>query len=245
MIFRQYLKTESGCASYLLGCGGKGVCAVVDPHPDFIPQYLEAAEKGGMRIAAVIDTHVHADHVSANRELAARTGGLLYLHESARTHFTFVPVKEGDTIPVGNVEIRVIHTPGHTPESISLLVTDRSRSEEPWFLLTGDTLFSGDAGRPDLVSADGAETIYNSLFDKLLKLPDHLEIYPAHFSGSVCGRGLSGKPVSTLGFEKRFNRALQTREKKEFVRRLLEEVPAKPENMAAIVRRNLGEPGEE
>jgi len=245
MIFRQYLKTETGCASYLLGCGGKGVCAVVDPHPDFIDRYLEAAEKGGMRVAAVIDTHVHADHVSANRELAARTGAPLYLHESARTHFDFVPLKDGDAIPVGNVEIRVLHTPGHTPESISLLVTDRSRSEEPWFILTGDTLFSGDAGRPDLISEDGAETIYHSLFDKLLKLPDHLEIYPAHFSGSVCGRGLSGKPVSTLGFEKRFNRALQNREKSEFVRRLLEEVPAKPENMAAIVRRNKGEPGEE
>lgn len=244
MIFRQFLKPETGCASYILGCGGKGMCIVVDPHPDLIPQYLEVSEKTGMRIIAVIDTHIHADHISGNRELAAHAGAKLYLHETAKTNFDYTPLKDGDTVQAGNVEVTVIHTPGHTPESISLLVTDKTRSSEPWFLLSGDTIFSGDAGRPDLISEGGANQIYDSIFDKLLTLPDYLEIYPAHFSGSVCGRRLSGKAASTIGFEKRFNKALQYADKNEFVNKLLTNVPPKPENMLAIVQKNKGEAGE-
>ncbi len=244
MIFRQFLKPETGCASYVLGCAGKGTCAVVDPHPDLISQYLEVSERTGMRINAIIDSHIHADHISGNRELAAHTGAKLYLHESARTNFEFTSLKDGEEIVVGNVVIKTIHTPGHTPESIALLVTDKTRSPEPWFLLSGDTLFSGDAGRPDLVSQDGAEAIYDSIFNKLLTLPDYIEVYGSHFSGSVCGRGLSGKPMSTIGFEKRFNKALQHKEKAQFVAKLLENVPPKPENIMAIVSKNKGEAGE-
>lgn len=239
MIFRQIVRPQTGCASYVAGCGGKGFCAVIDPLPDFIDDYLEISERTGMRITHVLDTHVHADHLSGARRLAELTGADYCLYENAGARYNFTPVGDGREIELGNVKLTILHTPGHTPESMTVLVTDRTRAREPWFALTGDTLFVGDAGRPDLVSEEGVRDLYRSL-GRLTQLPDGLEIYPAHFSGSVCGRKLSGKPMSTLGFEKRYNAALQPRSEEEFVRFMLTDVPPKPEDFVAIRRTNLG-----
>jgi hydroxyacylglutathione hydrolase len=217
---------------------------VVDPQPE-IDAYLEAAGQKAMRITHIFETHVQADHVSGARRLAAATGAPILLHESAGVRFAHVGVTDGEEHEMGNVRMTILHTPGHTPESISILVTDRSRAPEPWFVLTGDTLFSGGVGRPDLLGT-GAETrlaeqLHESIFGKLLRLPDHIEVYPAHFGGAACGKGLSGKPGSTIGFERRFNPALQCASKEEFVRFVLLDLPAQPEVFAENRRKNLGE----
>ncbi len=215
---------------------------MVDPQLDVEP-YLEAAAEKSMRITHVIETHVQADHVSGARRLAAATGAPILFHESAGVQFPHVPVVDGEEHEMGNVRMTFLHTPGHTPDSLSILVTDRTRGPEPWFVLTGDTLFAGGVGRPDLLG-DGAEIalaeqLYDSLHGTLLKLPDHLEVYPAHFGGAACGKGLSGKPGSTIGFERRFNPALQYRSKAEFVAFALADLPAQPETFAENRRRNL------
>ena len=196
-----------------------------------------------MRITHVIETHVQADHVSGARRLAAATGAPILFHESAGVEFPHVSVVDREEHEMGNVRMAFLHTPGHTPDSLSILVTDRTRGPEPWFVLTGDTLFAGGVGRPDLLG-DGAETdlaeqLYESLHGTLLKLPDHLEVYPAHFGGAACGKGLSGKPGSTIGFERRFNPALQCDSKAEFVRFVLADLPPQPEAFAENRRRNL------
>jgi len=152
--------------------------------------------------------------------------------------YPYAPVDENSEISLGNLVVRTLHTPGHTPESISLLVTDRSRAEEPWMVLTGDTLFVGDVGRPDFGGADAAGQLYDSLHEKILTLPDYVEIYPAHISGSPCGRAMSGKPASTIGFERRFNRALQTRDRAKFIHSLFEDLPPKPAGFDEIVACN-------
>jgi len=216
---------------------------VVDPQQD-IDQYLEASEETKMRITHIIETHIQADHLSGCRELSAKTGAPIYLHEAASAHFPFRTLKEGDLLELGNVHIRVLHTPGHSPDSICLLVTDKTRGPEPWLVLTGDTLFVGDAGRPDLHGPEEsrrlAEQLYDSLFGRLLLLDDAIAMYPTHFAGSACGRAMSGNPSSTLGFERRFNPALQPRSKEAFVRFMLEHLPPQPPEFAAIRRRNLG-----
>jgi glyoxylase-like metal-dependent hydrolase (beta-lactamase superfamily II) len=192
-----------------------------------------------MRIEAVISTHVHADHLSGERELAKRTGAELYLHRSADVTFPTTPLDDAAEISLGNVVIRVLHTPGHTPESISLLVTDRTRAPEPWFVLTGDTLFVGDVGRPDFGGIDAGRELYDSL-QRLMALPDHVEVYPAHISGSPCGRAMSGKPSSTIGYERRNNPALQHRDVDAFAAALFEGVPAKPPGFAEMIATNRG-----
>jgi len=239
MIFRQLLKTETGCVSYLIGCAGKGRAAVVDPQVD-IDQYLEIADRYGMRIEAIVATHVHADHRSGERELAARTGAPIYFHRSAVLGYSFTPLDDNAEIPLGNVNIRVLHTPGHTPESISLLVTDRTRSEEPWMVLTGDTLFVGDVGRPDLGGKEAALDLYESLHGKLLTLADYVEVYPAHISGSPCGRAMSGKPSSTIGFERRHNGALQQADRQNFITSVFEGLPPKPVDFMEMIAVNRG-----
>src|SRR5215467_11005860 len=170
-----------------------------------------------MRITHIFETHVQADHLSGARRLAEATGAPVIFHRSAPVEFPHVDVEDGQRIDLGNVSLSILHTPGHTPDSVSILVTDKTRASEPWFVLTGDTLFSGGVGRPDLLGAGTetrqAEELYDSLCGKLLALPDHIEIFPAHFSGAACGKGLSGKPGSTIGFERRFNLALQHRSK--------------------------------
>lgn len=189
----------------------------------------------------MIDTHIQADHLSGGRALAARAGAAYCLHESADAVFPFTPLVDGQEIECGNVTIRVVHTPGHTPESISLVVTDQTRGPEPWFVLTGDTLFVGTVGRPDLpgTAEPSARALYRSL-QKLLTLPAHTEIYPAHFSGSACGKGMSGKPMSTLAFEKRFNPFLSAASEDAFVAALTAELPPKPAGMEATLRQNQG-----
>ena len=195
-----------------------------------------------MRIEAVISTHVHADHRSGERALAQRTGAELYLHSSADVAYPHTPLDDAAEISLGNVVVRVLHTPGHTPESISLLVTDRTRAPEPWFVLTGDTLFVGDVGRPDFGGTDAGRELYDSL-RRLMALPDHVEVYPAHISGSPCGRAMSGKPSSTIGFERRNNPALQHRDADAFVAALFEGLPDKPPGFVEMIATNRGHRG--
>ena len=216
---------------------------MVDPQHDIAP-YVEAAAQKAMRITHIIETHVQADHVSGARRLAEATGAPILVHESAPVTFPHVEVAHGEEHELGNVRLTLWHTPGHTPDGLSILVTDLTRGPDPWFVLTGDTLFSGGVGRPDLLGQGMettlAEQLYDSVYGKLLKLPDHLEIYPAHFSGAACGKGLSGKAASTIGFERRFNPALTLSSKADFVRFVLEGLPAQPPEFAENRRRNLG-----
>ena len=240
MILRQFLHFDPVGASYLLGCGGKASAAVIDPIGPIEP-YLEAAAATGMKILYVIDTHIHADHISSGRALAAASGAKYTLFAGARMNFEFHGVDDGSVLELGNVLLTVMHTPGHTPEHISLLVTDRSRAEEPWFVLTGHTLMVGDLGRTELASSaeDGAKALFASV-ERLKALPDHMEVLPGAFSGSVCGRSLSGKPTSTIGFEKRFNKAFRIAEEGEFVATMVADIPPPPPKAAFNRARNAG-----
>jgi glyoxylase-like metal-dependent hydrolase (beta-lactamase superfamily II) len=225
MFFRQLLNEDTGCASYVLGCPTHGRLAVVDPHVDLVDDYLAAAEHAGAPIVAVIDTHVHADHISGLLEVVARTGATAYPPDA---------LSDGDVIDLGNTQMEAVATPGHAPTHWSFVVTDRRRADAPWLVLTGDSLLVNDAGRPDL-HAHGEQTpeamaraLYRSIRDRLLTLPDHLLVYPGHYSGSVCGRGLSGHPASTIGFERRHNKALGFDDEDAFAAALLEDLPPRP-----------------
>jgi glyoxylase-like metal-dependent hydrolase (beta-lactamase superfamily II) len=240
MILRQFLHTDPVAISYLFGCGGHAACAVVDPLGDSGP-YLRVADETGMHIRFVIDTHVHADHRSAGRALASTAGAEYVLHASADVSFPFHTAKEGDRLPLGNVVLDVLHTPGHTPEHVCLLVTDRTRADVPWFALTGHTLMVGDVGRTELAedAASGARTLFASL-QRLKALPDHIEVFPGAYSGSVCGRRLSGKPSSTIGFERRYNAAFKIETEAEFVEFMLQDIPPAPPGAAEIRAWNTG-----
>ena len=180
---------------------------------------------------------MHADHRSGERELAARTGATVYHHRLAELEYPCVRLDDGAEVSLGNVVVRALHTPGHTPESMSLLVTDRTRGDEPWMVFTGDTLFVGDVGRPDFGGADAGRELYASLA-RLLSLPDYVEVYPAHISGSPCGRSMSGKPSSTIGFERRHNAALQHRDRDAFVAALFADLPPKPPGFLEMIATN-------
>jgi hydroxyacylglutathione hydrolase len=222
---------------------GKARAAVVDPQAKDVDAYVEFAQAKGMEIQYVIDTHVHADHLSGGRRLAELTSAPYCLHESADVAFDFTPLADRQELDLGNVAVSVLHTPGHTPESICLLVMDKTRAPEPWFALTGDTLFVGAVGRPDLPgrARENAAELHSSIHEKLLTLPGDIEVYPGHFAGSACGAGMSGKPSSTLAFEKRWNRLLSCT-KGELVEALVE-APAKPAAMEQILRINQGRDG--
>lgn len=244
MFFRQLLNDETACASYLFGCKTHSTFAVVDPHIDLVDEYVARAAAQGAAITAVFDTHVQADHVSGLPELAARTGATAYLPEGAAVEFDHHPVADGESVTLGNTSVEAIATPGHALAHHAYLVTDHTRGRDPWFVLTGDSLLVGDAGRPDL-HAHGehsaeqmARVLYRSLTARLLTLPDHLVVYPSHYSGSVCGRGLSANPISTIGFERRHNRALSFDSEDAFVAGLLADIPPAPEEQAAIVAAN-------
>ncbi|HEY4051524.1 MAG TPA: MBL fold metallo-hydrolase [Acidobacteriaceae bacterium] len=241
MILRQFLHTSPAVAiSYLVGCGGRGLAAIVDPVGDIEP-YLHAAETGNMRIAYVIDTHIHADHVSSAPALLKATDAEYVLFAGADVGYSFRGVRDGELISLGNVEIGVMHTPGHTPEHISLLVYDHTRSDEPWFVLTGHTFMVGDLGRTELATSAevGARDLYFSS-RKLSALADHVEVLPGAFAGSVCGRALSGKPGSTIGFEKRFNKALQLADESDFIAFMTRDIPPPPPDAAHIREINAG-----
>jgi len=241
MIFRPFYYDDRGCASYLLGCGTLGQCAVVDPRADDISAYITFAASKKMHVTHVIDTHVHADHLSGGGALAARVGAAYCLHESADVTIPFTALRHGDEIALGNTRVKVLHTPGHSPDSIFLLVTDLKRGTDPWFVLTGDTLFVGAVGRPDLPgrARENAATLHASLHERLLTLPDDLEVFPGHYSGSVCGVGLSGKPSTTIAFERRWNPMLSL-DREAFVAALAD-VPPKPQEMERILAVNRGQ----
>ncbi|MFQ5973625.1 MAG: MBL fold metallo-hydrolase [Alphaproteobacteria bacterium] len=241
MIFKPYYYYETGCAAYLFGCASQAKCAVVDPQERDLDEYVAFAEEKGMRITHVIDTHVHADHRSGGRALAERVGGAYCLHRSASVDFTFEPLDDGEEVELGNTRVQVLHTPGHTPESVCLVVRDLRRGPEPWFVLTGDTLFVGSVGRPDLPGREreNAAELYESLHGKILTLPETVEVYPAHFAGSACGAGMSGKPATTIAFEKRFNPILMM-DRDAFVEELSAQIPPKPTEMETVLRFNRG-----
>lgn len=241
MFFRQRAAANA-TLSYLFGCAGHGIAIAVDVVAGDEDWFVAEAAAAGARIVRVVDTHVHADHYSGGPALARRTGATYHLHESnrARVAFDFAPLHDGQRLEAGNVLVDVVHTPGHTADSICLLVRDLRRGDEPWFVITGDTLFVGAVGRPDLAGRERemAALLHDTLHTKLLRLPAELEIYPGHQAGSACGAGLSGKPASTIGFEKRCNPMLSL-PKRAFVDALVAEIPPPPAELAQIVEANL------
>ena len=230
MYFEQFYLGCLAHASYMLGSEGEAV--VVDPQRD-VEIYLEAAEKQGLKIRRIFETHLHADFVSGHRELAARTGATIYIGKAAGATFPHVDVTDGFELRVGKLHIRALETPGHTPESICLVVTDEEKSQQPSAVLTGDTLFIGDVGRPDLSKTHTPQQLaglmYDSLHDKLLTLPDGVLVYPAHGAGSLCGRNMRAERSSTIGTERLTNYALQIRSRDEFIRQMTTNLPARPD----------------
>ena len=249
MYFKQFYLGCLAHASYMIGSDGEA--AVVDPRRD-VDSYIEEARAQGLEIRHIIETHLHADFVSGHQELAHRTGAKIYFGAKADAKFDYVPVREGDEIRMGQVVLRFLETPGHTPESVSIVVVDRAVSEVPKAVLTGDTLFIGDVGRPDLTGSDprsgsGAPTaqdlagmLYDSLHRKLLTLPDSVEVYPAHGAGSLCGRNISSETSSTIGQQRQFNYALKPMPKEEFVRMMTTDLPEAPQYFARDVAINRG-----
>ena len=244
MYFRQLLNDETACASYLFGCKTKSKFAIVDPHAELVDTYVELAETQGIPITAVFETHVQADHVSGLPGLVERTGATPYLPAGAGVDFGHVALGDGEVVEIGNTIVEAVATPGHALAHHAYLVTDLTRGEEPWMVLTGDALLVGDAGRPDLhahrdqTAEEMAGRLYRSLRERLLVLPDHLLLYPAHYSGSVCGRGLSAQPASTIGFERRHNKALQFESEQTFVEALVKDIPPAPPQQTEIVAAN-------
>lgn len=243
MYFKQFYLGCLAHASYLIGSGGEA--AVVDPQRD-IEQYINEAEAEGLKIKYVIETHLHADFVSGHRELAERTGAKIVFGRKAGAAFDYEPAKDGDEFRIGKVVLRVLETPGHTPESVSILVTDTEVSNQPQKVLTGDTLFIGDVGRPDLVSSKGftveqmAGMLYDSLHGKLLKLGAAVEVWPAHGKGSLCGRNMSNETSSTIGRQRRFNYALRPMSKEDFVKMMTANMPEAPAYFSKDAEINRG-----
>ena len=244
MYFRQLLNDATACASYLLGCKSTGEFAVVDAHADLVDDYVRLADGQGARIVAVVETHVQADHVSGLPALVERTGATPYLAAGAGVDFDHHPLVDGEVVRLGNTQLQAVSTPGHALAHHAYVVIDHARSADAWLVLTGDALLVGDAGRPDLHAhgdhtvEEMARTLYASLTAKLLALPDDLVLCPAHYSGSLCGRGLSATPVSTIGYERRHNPALSFASEDEFVAALTTDIPPAPDSQAAIVAVN-------
>jgi hydroxyacylglutathione hydrolase len=242
VILRPFLYEATSCASYLFGCASKHRLAVIDPHAELVDRYVETAARIGSPIVAVFETHVQADHVSGLPALIERTDATAYLPAHAGVDFDHVPVEHGDVIELGNTVVHAISTPGHAPAHSAFLVADRKRdTAEPWLVFTGDSLLVGDVGRPDLHAAGEPEPLarlLHSSLQRLLELPDHVGVYPSHFGGSVCGRGLSGNPFSTIGFERLHNPALDHQDAESFARALLADAPPPPAHQAEIVAAN-------
>lgn len=245
MHFEQFYLNCLAHASYLIGSGGEA--AVVDPQRD-VDLYLEVAAEQGLKIRHIFETHLHADFVSGHKELAARTGAKIYIGAEAQAQFPHVPLRDGSEVEFGSVRIHALSTPGHTPESICLVLTDAEKSSDPWAVLTGDTLFIGDVGRPDLspthTPQELAALLYDSLHQKLMRLPDATLVYPAHGAGSLCGRNMRAEKSSTIGTERLTNYALQISSRDEFVRQLTSNLPARPGYFAqdAEINRSGAEP---
>jgi hydroxyacylglutathione hydrolase len=242
MVLRPFLFPATACASYLFGCLTHRQLAVVDPHADLVEGYLDEAERLGAPIMAVFETHVQADHVSGLSALVETAGATAYLPSGARVDFEHVPLGDGEVVELGNTIVRALVTPGHAPAHNAYLVADRRRgTEEPWLVFTGDSLLVGDVGRPDLHAGGSPEQAARELhgsIERLLELPDHVLVYPSHYGGSVCGRGLSGNPFSSIGFERRHNAALEHGDLPGFVEALLGDLPPAPANQREIVEAN-------
>jgi glyoxylase-like metal-dependent hydrolase (beta-lactamase superfamily II) len=243
VILRPFLLEDTSCASYLFGCTSRHRLAVVDPHADLVDRYVEMAAAIGSPIVAVFETHVQADHVSGLPLLVARTGATAYLPAGAGVKFEHVALADAEEVELGNMLVTTITTPGHAPAHLAYVVADKRRgTTDPWLVFTGDSLLVGDVGRPDLHAKGDPEDLARELhgsLQKLLELRDGVVVYPSHFGGSVCGRGLSGNPFSTIGFERLHNRALQYTDVDAFVEALLVDVPPAPANQTAIVAANL------
>lgn len=232
MLLKHFFIEKIAHSSYMLA--GKNSCAIIDPRRD-IDIYIEAANAQGVEITHILETHLHADFISGHIDLAAQTGAKIYAPESGKCDFDHVPLKEGDTIEIDDILIKVLETPGHTPEHLSYVVIDRARGEEPAGVFCGDVLFVGDVGRPDLfpdMADELAGKLYDSLYDKLLKLPDFCEVWPCHGAGSLCGRAMGAKWRSTIGYEKLYNGALQLKDKDLFIKSLTTNMPPVPDHFA-------------
>ena len=242
MIFRQLVHDDLGCASYLIGDEDSGAAAVVDPKLE-IGEYLRLARFLDVQIEHILETHNHADHVSGHGRLAAATGATIHIHRDATPHYAHEPFEDGWELALGIVTVRAIHTPGHRPEHTAFALIDSERSDEPWAVLTGDSLFVGDIARPDLAidKTEGARGIFRSLNDRLLSLPDTCELWPGHLGGSMCGGpGMDLKTSSTVGFERANQPMLQVRDEEEFVRRSVAALGPQPPNFENIVELNRG-----
>jgi len=240
VIFRQFVDDDLGCASYLVGDEHEGTAVVVDP-AYAIEQYLDEAAKRDMRVTGVLETHTHADHLSGHGRLARDHGCTVYVHPAAGATYPNEPLEDGGAVDVGAVHIEAMHTPGHRPEHCAFTVADRNRGDEPWLVLTGDSLFVGDTARPDLAieARAGAEGLFHSL-RRLTGLSDGVEVYPGHVAGSLCGVGMSSKASSTIGFERRFNPALTIQNEEDFVEESAGGSQLRPPNMERIVELNRG-----
>jgi len=240
MYFKQIAVEGMGCLSYLIGCPQAKTACVVDPKRD-VQTYLDLARKNGMKITHIFETHVHADHVSGNMELKSRTGAEIYFMEGTPVTFECTMVSDGQTMQFGNALLKFMKTPGHTPDSMSIMVTDLSRSNDPWMILSGDCMFVGDIGRPDLAGseliAEQTANLYDSLYNRLGSLPHELEVYPAHGQGSLCGRGMSSKSSSTIGFEMR-NNPLLSLDRDDFLNQMQQTFPDRPKSFTHIIETN-------
>ena len=242
MLLRPFLNDASSCASYLFGCGTHSKLAVVDPHADLVDEYVAAAAALGAPIVAVFETHVQADHVSGLPALVERSGATAYLPADAGVQFEHVALADGDVVERGNTLVTAIATPGHAPAHHAYAVADRRRgTEEPWLVFSGDSLLIGDVGRPDLhVAGDarGQARLLHGSLRRLLELPDHVVLYPSHYAGSVCGRGLSGNPFSSIGFERAHNPLLALGDSDAFAEALIADMPLPPAEQERIVAAN-------
>jgi len=240
VIFRQFVDDDLGCASYLVGDEETHEAVVVDPAYAIEP-YLAAAKQEGVRIVRTLETHTHADHVSGHGRLALEHGISVGIHPAAEVAYEHDPLEDGREVVLGNVALRVVHTPGHRPEHCCFAVIDRTRAEEPWLVLTGDSLFVGDAARPDLAveAVNGARELFASL-QRLLELPDGVEVFPGHVAGSLCGASMSSKASTTIGFERRFNPMLASSGEHEFVSASALTRSPRPPNLDRIVELNRG-----
>jgi glyoxylase-like metal-dependent hydrolase (beta-lactamase superfamily II)/rhodanese-related sulfurtransferase len=232
MLLKHFFIGKIAHSSYILA--GKNSCAVIDPQRD-VDIYIKEARSQGVDITHILQTHLHADFVSGHMDLAQKTGAKIYVAKSAQCTFDHVALSEGDTIELEDMVFKVLETPGHTPEHLSYVVIDKSRSDSPIGVFVGDTLFVGDVGRPDLfpdIAQELAGQLYHSLHDKLLQLPDYVEVYPAHGAGSLCGRAMGAKWTSTIGYERKFNTALQIQDKSAFIKSLTENMPPAPDHFS-------------
>ena len=242
MLLRPFLNDATSCASYLFGCTSHGTLAVVDPHADLVDRYLAAADEVGHPIVAVFETHVQADHISGLPHLLERTGATAYLPADAGVEFTHTALADGGVVKLGNTHVRALATPGHAPAHHAYLVSDLRRgTDEPWLAFTGDSLLIGDVGRPDLhvaANAAGQARILHASLGRLLALSDGVVVLPSHYGGSVCGRGLSANPISTIGFERAHNPMVTVPDADAFAEALVKDMPQPPPGQAQIVAAN-------